>query len=182
MRCSTPQALANPDRPAVARLVDARPRRVNMTTMSTAGPTGAKTILIADDYADTRDLYAESFVASGYKVITADGGREAIRTAQASLPDLILMDIRMPDISGVDAMQVLRQDPRFQNTPILAFTANARESARAEYVAAGFNAVIVKPCLPDDVLAEISKFLQAPAGTAVQGSQALSSRPSESSS
>lgn len=114
-----------------------------------------KTILLADDYADTRDLYAEYLVANGYQVITAENGHDAIRSAKASMPDLILMDIRMPDLSGIDAMRAVRQDERFARIPIVAFTANVRESTRAECLAAGFDAVIVKPCLPDELLQQL---------------------------
>lgn len=129
------------------------------------GRAGGKTVLLADDYDDTRDLYTESLVSGGYKVVTANSGRDAIEVAHAWVPDVILMDIRMPDISGVDAMQALRRDDRFRHVPIVAFTANARERARAEYLAAGFDAVIIKPCLPDDLLSHIDALCTAVPGT-----------------
>lgn len=122
------------------------------------GQLGAKTILLADDYEDTRDLYREYLIASGYRVITAESGRDAIRAATMWTPDLVLMDIRMPDLSGVDAMLELRQEPRFRNVPIIAFTAHASENTRVECLAAGFTAVIVKPCLPDELLEQIRQF------------------------
>jgi CheY-like chemotaxis protein len=126
-----------------------------------AGRAGGTTILLADDYGDTRDLYSESFRLNGYQVVTAETGRDAIRAARTWQPDLILMDIRMPDISGVDAMREIRQDERFTKIPIVAFTANALESARAEYVAAGFDAVIVKPCLPDALLEQVAALTRS---------------------
>lgn len=130
------------------------------------GSQGGKTILLADDYDDTRDLYMESLTSSGYNVVTAESGRDAIRIARAVLPDVILMDIRMPDISGVDAMLALRQDERFRAVPIVAFTANARERARAEYLSAGFDAVIIKPCLPDELVAYVDALCAGNSGAA----------------
>lgn len=127
-----------------------------------SGPRHGAIVLLADDYADTRDLYQHYLESNGYRVVLADSGEAAIRAAQTWLPDIILMDIRMPDISGVDAMRVLKRDQRFAKTPIVAFTANALESARAECIAAGFDAVIVKPCLPDSLLKQVAS-LCAPA-------------------
>jgi len=95
--------------------------------------------------------------------VAAASGHQAIHVAQTWLPGLILMDIRMPDMSGVDAMRALRADDRFKTVPIVAFTANARESARAECLSAGFDAVIVKPCLPDSLLKHVASFCVAPA-------------------
>jgi two-component system cell cycle response regulator DivK len=123
-----------------------------------SAPRTSPIVLLADDYADTRDLYQHYLESNGYRVVLADSGQEAILAAQTWLPDVILMDIRMPDISGVDAMRELKRDQRFAKTPIVAFTANALESARAECVAAGFDAVIVKPCLPDALLQQVAAF------------------------
>jgi CheY-like chemotaxis protein len=123
-------------------------------------PQGA-VVLLADDYDDTRDLYLEYLMANGYRVLTAASGNEAIRVARTWRPDLILMDIRMPDISGVEAMRILRQDAAFAKVPIVAFTANARETARSECLAAGFDAVIIKPCLPDLLLEHVARFCAA---------------------
>ncbi len=126
-----------------------------------SGRLGAKTILIADDYEDTRDLYREYLLAHGYRVITAESGHEAIRAAKTWRPDVVLMDIRMPDITGVDAMLALKRDPHYNNAPIVAFTANASENTRVECLAAGFAAVIVKPCLPDALLEQIRQYFSS---------------------
>jgi CheY-like chemotaxis protein len=123
-------------------------------------PSVGDLILLVDDYVDGREMYAEYLTFRGYRVVTADSGVNAVRVANLpERPSLILMDIRMPDLDGTAAMKVLRHDRGFASVPIVAFTAHALEDERAEALLAGFDAVIAKPCLPDELVERIQPYL-----------------------
>jgi CheY-like chemotaxis protein len=129
-------------------------------------------ILVADDFEDGLDLYQEYLTYRGYRVIVARNGEEAIAQAHAHRPDLILMDIRMPVMTGSSAARVLRSDPSFGSVPIIALTAHALEGERVAALAAGFDELIAKPCLPDQLVVAIERILaaarQAPEKMAVE--------------
>jgi CheY-like chemotaxis protein len=118
-------------------------------------------LLLADDYPDSLDMYREALELKGYQVITANDGVEAVDRARECRPAIVLLDIRMPRMTGVEAMQALKQDPLFTNVPIVALTAHALQREREKFLAAGFDAVLTKPCLPDDLLATIETWLKA---------------------
>ena len=117
-------------------------------------------ILLVDDFDDALDIYATYLRHKGYQVEVATSGLEAVTKAGQLLPALILMDLRMPGLDGTGALKRLRSDPRFDATPIIALTAHALDEQRGQALAAGFDAVIAKPCLPDDLEAAISSFLE----------------------
>lgn len=116
-------------------------------------------ILLVDDFEDARHIYGSYLEFRGLRVICAEGGREAIDYAREHRPDVILMDLRMPEVSGVDAMRALRSDPSFTNVPIVALTAHALDAERKEALQAGFDGVISKPCLPDELFRAIAAVL-----------------------
>ncbi len=116
-------------------------------------------ILLVDDFDDALDIYSTYLTHKGYQVEVAMNGAEAIAKAEQSLPALILMDLRMPILDGTAALLRLRSDPRFASTPIIALTAHALDEQRRLALAAGFDAVIAKPCLPDDLVTVIVGFL-----------------------
>ena len=116
-------------------------------------------ILLVDDFEDGLDLYQEYLTYRGYQVIVARNGEEAIAQAHAHRPDLILMDIRMPVMTGADATRILRSDPSLACIPIIALTAHAMEDERAAAVAAGFDELIAKPCLPDQLVLAVERIL-----------------------
>src|SRR5258708_40314142 len=82
-------------------------------------------ILLVDVFEDGLDLYREYLTYRGYRVVVARNGEEAIAQARAHRPDLILMDIRMPVMTGADATRILRSDPSLGRIPIIALTAHA---------------------------------------------------------
>ncbi len=102
-------------------------------------------ILIVEDERDLQSLLRLFFERQGYTVYDARDGQEAVEVARRKLPDLILMDIQMPRKTGIEAVQELRADPRFANTPILAITAHARNYLPPDIIRAGFDHVILKP-------------------------------------
>ena len=116
-------------------------------------------ILLVDDFDDALDVYATYLTHKGYQVDVATNGEEAVAMAEQRPPALILMDLSMPILDGTAALKRLRSDPRFTSTPILALTAHALDEQRRFALAAGFDAVIAKPCLPDDLVTAIVGFL-----------------------
>ncbi len=118
------------------------------------------TILLADDFEDGLDMYHEYLAYRGYDVVVARTGEEAIVQARQHRPTLILLDIRMPVMTGTAAMHLLRADESFSEVPIVAFTAQALDRERRDALAAGFDDVICKPCLPADLVGEIERILQ----------------------
>ena len=109
-------------------------------------------ILLVDDFADATYIYATYLRYRGYTVECAATGEEAMESARANRPGLVLLDIRMPGMTGTDVMRALRSDPDFSDVPIIALTAHALDDEREAALNAGFNAVIAKPCLPDELL------------------------------
>lgn len=102
-------------------------------------------ILLAEDNVDNRDMLARRLERRGHQVIIAEDGAKAIAAAQASRPDVILMDVSMPVLSGLDATRALRTDPETAGLKIIALTAHAMASARQECLAAGCDAFATKP-------------------------------------
>jgi CheY-like chemotaxis protein len=127
--------------------------------MSQVAP-NAPLILIVDDFDDARELYEEYLTFKGYRVATANSGVRAIEIARAQRPAVILMDLRMPGINGIDAMKTLRTDPAFNHVPIVAFTAHALDGEKLIALAEGFDEVIAKPCLPDELAEAVDRLLE----------------------
>jgi two-component system, cell cycle response regulator DivK len=82
-------------------------------------------ILLVDDFEDARDLYHDYLTYRGYRVTLASDGEGALREAAREKPDLILLDVRMPGMTGTEAMRRMKGDPALHGVPIIAFTAHA---------------------------------------------------------
>ena len=115
-------------------------------------------ILIADDRQLNRELLVELLAPMGFSVSTATNGREAIEGWQTWQPDLILMDLRMPDLSGSEAIEIIKSDPTSE-TKIIALTASALESEKDRIVAIGCDDFIRKPFRTDELLLMMAKHL-----------------------
>src|SRR5688572_8866697 len=107
-------------------------------------------------------MYEDYLTFRGFNVVTATSGAEAIAIATARRPAVILMDLQMGGMTGTEALQILRADPVHTGAHIVAFTAHALSSERRAALAAGFDDVIAKPCLPDDLAKVVSRLLDAP--------------------
>lgn len=118
-----------------------------------------KHILIVDDYPDALDIWAIFLRASGYKVSTAADGASAIEQAERLLPDLIVLDLELPRISGFDVAKRLRSNPDTQSIPLIAATGYSHLSQLDRARAAGFDQIVVKPCDPDALIEEIERLL-----------------------
>lgn len=113
-----------------------------------------KKILIVEDQIDTLDLLALMFKHEGYKVITATDGQEGFKIACKEQPDLILTDLMMPNLDGVEMIHLLRDESQFQKVPIIVMTAYGEIKAR-KALDAGANEAIHKP-IPFDHLITIA--------------------------
>jgi CheY-like chemotaxis protein len=116
-------------------------------------------ILLADDFEDARDIYGSYLTLHGYDVVLAVNGPETVAHASARRPDMILLDLRMPGIGGIEALRQLRTNSTLDRVPIIAFTAHALEDERLNALRHGFDDVLAKPCLPDELVAFIARTL-----------------------
>lgn len=119
------------------------------------------TVLIVDDYVDALDVWDIFLTAAGYQVITAADGHEGLEKARAALPDIAVLDLQMPGLSGREMATALRADPRTAHIPLIAATGHSR-TLPDEARAAGFDALIVKPCDPDVLVSEIRRLTGPP--------------------
>jgi two-component system cell cycle response regulator DivK len=122
--------------------------------------TGIKTILIADDKAAGRDLLRTVLESSGYNVLQAADGREAIDEAHAHRPDLIILDLHMPDVDGFGVIRTLRGEEDFASTPVVALTASAMQGDRERAMEAGFTGYLTKPIRLSDLRREVERLLR----------------------
>ena len=117
-------------------------------------------VLLVDDYRDGREMYAEYLTFCGFRVATASSGAQAVALASGpERPAVILMDLEMSGMSGADALRALRANPALIRVPILALTAHAMSAERETAIRDGFDDVIPKPCLPDELVAIIDRYL-----------------------
>jgi CheY-like chemotaxis protein len=121
--------------------------------------TGA-TILIAEDHLDSRDAMRALLEAFGFRVVVAVDGRQAVEIALEQRPDLILMDIMMPELDGFEATRQLRQRAETQQTPIIAVT--AMEGAQRLALQAGANDYVRKPIDIRGLIAKVQSWLPNP--------------------
>ena len=120
----------------------------------------APLVLVADGSRDTRDLYGLVLTTAGFQVIEAEDGLSAIALARAAAPDAIVIDLDLPQMSGLDAIKLLRAEAGTSRTPILAFTAHG-EAAAAAAIRCGADALCRKPCFPEAFLEALRSILPA---------------------
>jgi CheY-like chemotaxis protein len=121
----------------------------------------APLVLVVDDVAHGREIFAEYLEFRGFRVATAEDGLDAMEKAFALLPDVILMDLSLPGIDGWEATRRLKQDDRTRGIPVIALTAHALASAHDRAKEVGCDAVVTKPCIPRDLEAEVRRQLAA---------------------
>ena len=116
-------------------------------------------VLVVDDFQDNREMFAEFLSLSGFRVAEASTGREAIDRGFELLPDVILMDLSLPELDGWEATRQLKNDPRTRHIPIVALTGHALADHSREAREAGCDAFLTKPCLPEVLVVEIRRML-----------------------
>jgi two-component system cell cycle response regulator DivK len=119
-----------------------------------------KTVLVADDKPTGRELVRTVLEKTGYTVIEASDGVEAVRLARESNPDLIILDLHMPGLDGFNVIQELRRDPQFAATPIVALTASAMQGDRERALSVGFTGYITKPIRLSLLREEVERLLR----------------------
>ena len=102
-------------------------------------------VLIVEDNETSMKLFRDVLAATGYRTLEATTGGQALQLAVEHGPDLVLMDIQLPDIDGVEALKRLRADERTASVSVLALTAQAMHGDRERFLAAGFDGYIAKP-------------------------------------
>lgn len=107
-------------------------------------PPPRPTILVVDDASDIRDVLARLLRLAGYKSLTAEGGEAALASVAAEGPDLIVLDLMMPDMSGLEVLRRLRADPRYSRLPVVMFTAVGDRAVAEEARRLGVSDIIVK--------------------------------------
>ena len=120
---------------------------------------GAPIILVIEDYSESRVLLSAWLRGKGYKVVEAKDGREGLLQANRVNPDLILMDLTLPEIDGIEATRQIRQRHVLAHTPIFAISAYATREVKADAIAAGCTEIFVKPLNLEALLNRIKATL-----------------------
>jgi len=116
-------------------------------------------ILIAEDERDIRDLVAFTLRFAGYEVFAAPNGEEAVELASKVNPDLILMDVRMPRMTGYEACKVMKANPDLKDIPVVFLTARGQETEIQQGLEAGAEEYLLKPFAPDQLTARVKAIL-----------------------
>ena len=120
---------------------------------------GAPVVLIVEDDAETRHYYQAIFERHGFRIEQAHNGFQALEKAIQCAPDLILTDIAVPGIDGIELCRRLRADHRTKSIPVLAVTAYGDRHYPDRVLNAGANQVLIKPCVPDVLVTEARRLL-----------------------
>jgi two-component system cell cycle response regulator DivK len=102
-------------------------------------------VLVVEDNERNMKLFRDVLSAKGFTALEATTGAQAVELAREHVPELVLMDIRLPDLDGVEALRRLRSDERTASIPVVALTAQAMEGDRERFLAAGFDDYLSKP-------------------------------------
>jgi two-component system cell cycle response regulator DivK len=119
----------------------------------------APLVLVVDDAKDTRVIYSESLRFRGYRVEEAGDGLEALEKVDALEPDVVILDLKLPVIDGCEATRRLKAAPRTRAIPIIVLSGYLLEQSQQAAFAAGADAYLTKPCLPDDLARKIAEVL-----------------------
>jgi two-component system, cell cycle response regulator DivK len=118
-----------------------------------------KRILVIEDTEDNRQIVRDLLTSVGYETLEAIDGAEGVAMAEAHRPDLILMDIQLPEMDGYEATRRIRAIPELARVPIIAVTSYALSGDEAKTRAAGCDGYVAKPFSPRQLLAKIHEFL-----------------------
>lgn len=133
---------------------------MSLTVDSTFESSSVRPLVLAvDDNEDNLVLLAFTLELFGYRYITASDGQTALAAAQNEQPDLILLDIMLPDLDGIEIIHRLKQNPQTQAIPIVAVTALARQEDRERLLRAGCDGYISKPYIVDEIQSVLQQFL-----------------------
>ena len=115
-------------------------------------------VLVAEDSADLREAYVDWFVYKGVRAEQAASGPETLQKALDLRPSVVVMDLSLPGLDGFEVARLLRLDERTAAVPLIALTGHADATVAERARASGFDAYLVKPCLPEQLLAEVRRL------------------------
>ena len=117
-------------------------------------------IVVADDDVDIRDLVVFKLEQSGHEVVSVGDGAAALEACRAGVPDLVVLDVMMPGMGGLDACRALRLEPALARVPVILLTARAQESDIEQGFNAGADDYVVKPFSPRELASRVAAVLQ----------------------
>jgi len=123
-----------------------------------------KKIVIVEDEPDTAEMFAEMMRLSGYEVLKSYGGTAAIGLIAAEKPDAVVLDVMMPDLSGLEVLRFIRRDPRLAHIPVVVVSAKSLPSDIRNGLEAGASVYLTKPVAFQDLNAAVSDSIQATQG------------------
>jgi two-component system cell cycle response regulator DivK len=126
-----------------------------------SSPREKSRVLLVEDYDDAREMYVEYLTFSGFEMSQAANGLEAIQQALESPPDIVVMDLSLPQMDGWEAVRRLKADQRTAAIPVVALTGHVLADFSRRAKQAGFAGFLTKPCLPEDLVTEIRRLLDA---------------------
>jgi len=126
-----------------------------------AAPASGKTILIVEDNELNTKLFRDLLLSKGHRVIETRDGKEALRIAAAEAPDLILMDIQLPEISGYDLIKMIKKDPAIASIPVIAVTAFAMKGDEEKIRQSGCEDYLAKPISVSTFLKTVQSYLES---------------------
>ena len=121
-----------------------------------------KTILVVEDQEDNRQILRDLLASSGFLMIEAHDGQQALAMARSQRPDLILMDIQLPVVDGYEATRSIKRDPELKHIPVIAVTSYALSGDEERAREAGCDAYVAKPYSTRHLLTKIGQFLEQP--------------------
>lgn len=116
-------------------------------------------ILIAEDEPDIRELVAFMLRFAGYEVMAASNGEEAVQAATHDVPDLVLMDVRMPRMTGYEACRLMKANPDLHDVPVVFLSAKGQEAEIQTGLEAGAEEYLLKPFSPDELTNRVRSIL-----------------------
>jgi CheY-like chemotaxis protein len=119
----------------------------------------SRVVLLVDDNEDCRIIYGSTLRHAGYSVRTANDGVQCLNIVADEKPDLILLDIGMPRMDGMEALQRLKGDPGTAMIPVLAVSARVGKEQQDAVLSAGFTEVLLKPITPREILSSVQRHL-----------------------
>jgi two-component system, cell cycle response regulator DivK len=125
-----------------------------------------KRVLLVEDNADNRFIYSAMLRHAGYDVVLATNGHEGLELGRTNAPDLVLMDISLPGLDGLEVTRRLKAESATRHIPIVALTAHALPADRVRALEAGCDAYLAKPIAPPAVLAEVRRLIGPPVESA----------------
>jgi CheY-like chemotaxis protein len=117
-------------------------------------------ILIAEDERDIRDLITFTLRFAGHEVVAASNGEEAYQLALKEIPELIMMDVRMPKMTGYEACKLIKAEPTLQHIPVVFLSAKGQENEVKTGLLAGATEYLLKPFAPDQLTKKVAEILE----------------------